>query len=90
MRMLVLIDEYTCECLAIRASRTFRSDQVLELLAELFVLRGVPEHIRSDNGPEFTAGVVREWLKDVGANALHPAGQSVGEPICRELKREVP
>jgi len=54
--MLAVIDEYTRECLAIRAARTFKSEQVLELLSELFVLRGVPDHIRSDNGPEFTAG----------------------------------
>jgi len=71
VRMLAVIDEYTRECLAIRAARTFKSNQVLELLAELFVLRGVPEHIRSDNGPEFTAGVVREWLKNVGAKTLY-------------------
>ena len=71
LRFLVVIDEYTRECLAIRAARTFKSNQVLELLAELFVLRGVPEHIRSDNGPEFTAGVVREWLKNVGAKTLY-------------------
>ena len=63
VRMLAVIDEYTRECLAIRAARTFKSDQVLELLSELFVLRGVPEHIRSENDPEFTAGAVREWLR---------------------------
>lgn len=44
---------------------------MLELLAELFVLRGVPEHIRSDNGPEFTARAVREWLKNVEATTLY-------------------
>ena len=71
VRMLAVIDEYTRECLAIRAARTFKSHQVLELLAELFVLRGVPEHIRSDNGPEFTATAVREWLKNVGAKTLY-------------------
>ena len=71
VRMLAVIDEYTRECLAIRAAKTFRSHQVLELLAELFVLRGVPEHIRSDNGPEFTATAVREWLKNVGAKTLY-------------------
>ena len=63
VRMLAVIDEFTRECLAIRASRTFRSDQVLELLAELFVLRGVPEHIRSDNGPEFTAGAKTLYIQ---------------------------
>ena len=71
VRMLAAIDEYTRECLAIRAARRFRSDAVLEFLTELFVLRGVPEHIRSDNGPEFTAAAVREWLKNVGARTLY-------------------
>jgi putative transposase len=71
VRTLTGIDEYTRECLVIRAARTFKSNQMLELLAELSVLRGVPEHRRSDNGPEFTAGVVREWLNNVGANTLY-------------------
>ena len=66
-----MIDEYTRECLAIRAARTFKSDHVLELLSELFVPLGVPEHIRSDNDPEFTAGAVREWLTNVGAKTLY-------------------
>ena len=59
VRMLTVIDEYTRECLAIRTARRIRSDDVIHTLTELFVLNGVPEHIRSDNGPEFTARVVR-------------------------------
>ncbi len=70
VRMLTLIDEYTRECLAIRAGRHFRSDDVLHCLTELFVCRGVPEHIRSDNGPEFTANAVRNWLGRVGVGTL--------------------
>ncbi len=70
VRMLTVIDEYTRECLAIRAGRHFRSDDVLQCLAELFVANGVPEHIRSDNGPEFTAKAVRRWLGRVGAKTL--------------------
>jgi len=70
VRMLTLIDEYTRECLAIRAGRHFRSDDVLHCLTELFVRRGVPEHIRSDNGPEFTANAVRNWLGRVGVGTL--------------------
>ena len=70
VRMLTVIDEHTRECLAIDVARTLKSDDVLERLAWLFVTRGVPEHIRSDNGPEFTARVVREWLKRVDVKTL--------------------
>ncbi len=70
VRMLTVIDEHTRECLAIDVARTLKSDDVLERLAWLFVTRGVPEHIRSDNGPEFTARVVRKWLKRVGVKTL--------------------
>jgi putative transposase len=69
-RMLTVIDEYTRECLAIDVARRLRSDDVLERLADLFVRRGVPGHIRSDNGPEFTAKAVRGWLDRVGVRAL--------------------
>ncbi len=65
--LLTVIDEYTRECLAIRAGRGIRSSDVIETLAELMAARGVPEHIRSDNGPEFTARAAREWLGRVGA-----------------------
>ena len=71
VRMLAVIDEYTRECLAIRAGRHIRSDDVLDCLSELMVQRGVPEHIRSDNGPEFTAKAVRQWLGRVGARTLY-------------------
>ena len=60
--MLTLIDEYTRECLAIDVSRRMTSESVLERLSDLFVRRGVPNHIRSDNGLEFTAMRVCEWL----------------------------
>jgi putative transposase len=70
LKILTMIDEYTRECLALRAERSMTSVQVLETLAELFVRRGVPEHIRSDNGPEFTAEAVREWLAKVGVKTL--------------------
>jgi putative transposase len=69
-RMLTMVDEYTRECLAIDVSRKLTSDDVLERLAWLMATRGVPEHIRSDNGPEFTATVVREWLESVGVKTL--------------------
>ena len=53
------------------AARSIRSADVMEALAELMVFRGVPDHIRSDNGPEFTARAVREWLGRVGVRTLY-------------------
>jgi putative transposase len=70
-RMLNVIDEHTRECLSIDVARRLTSDDVLERLSDLFVRRGVPEHIRSDNGPEFTARAVREWLGRVGVTTLY-------------------
>lgn len=69
-RMLCVIDEYTRECLAIDVARRLTSEDVLERLSDLFVRRGVPEHLRSDNGSEFTARGVREWLGRVGVRTL--------------------
>ncbi len=70
LRMLTLVDEFTRECLAIDVARRLDSEDVLERLAWLFVTRGVPKHIRSDNGSEFTARSVREWLKRLGVGTL--------------------
>jgi transposase InsO family protein len=61
-KILVILDEYTRECLDILVQRSITSGDVLERLYWLFLVRGIPEHIRADNGPEFTAKVVREWL----------------------------
>lgn len=69
-KMLVIVDEFTRECLSIDTARAITSDDVLERLAWLMVVRGVPGHIRSDNGPEFTAGAVRGWLGRVGVRTL--------------------
>ena len=71
VRMLVIIDEYTRECLAIDVARRLRSDDVLERLTDLFIRRGVPDCIRSDNGSEFTAHAVRDWLAKVGVKTLY-------------------
>jgi len=71
VRLLTVIDEYTRECLAIRADRHIRSSDVIETLSEAMVTRGIPDHIRSDNGPEFTARAIREWLGKVGAKTLY-------------------
>lgn len=70
-RMLNIIDEYTRECLSIDVARHLRSEDVLERLAWLMATRGVPKHIRSDNGAEFTAKAVRGWLSKVGVNTLY-------------------
>jgi transposase InsO family protein len=70
LKLLTLMDEYTRECLSIDVSRRLDSEDVLCRLATLFVERGVPEHIRSDNWPEFTATAVREWLAKVGVKTL--------------------
>ncbi len=69
-RMLTIIDEYTRECLAIDVARRLRSQDVLHQLGELFLSHGLPEHIRSDNGPEFTANAVRKWLDELGIGTL--------------------
>ena len=66
-RMLNIIDEFTRECMAIRIARKLNSTDVIDALSDLFILRGVPGHVRSDNGPEFIAKAVREWIVAVGA-----------------------
>lgn len=66
-RMLNVIDEFTRECLAIRIDRRLNSTAVIDVLTDLFILRGVPGHVRSDNGPEFIAKAVRDWIDAVGA-----------------------
>jgi transposase InsO family protein len=70
LRMLVVIDEFSRECLAIVVARRLQSKHVLECLSDLFIARGTPEYIRSDNGPEFTVAAVRKWLGQVGVGTL--------------------
>ena len=67
---MTLIDVYTRECLTLSVARKLNSQNVLDELSTLFLTRGIPEYIRSDNGPEFTAKAVREWLKLVGVKSL--------------------
>jgi putative transposase len=69
-QMLTVIDEFTRECLAINVARRLRHDDVLQVLADLFTRHGPPDHIRSDNGSEFTATAVRDWLPRVGVQTL--------------------
>jgi len=71
LRMLTLVDEYSRECLSIDVARRLTSEDVLERLAWQFVTRGVPAFIRSDNGSEFTAHAVRQWLAKVGVSTLY-------------------
>ena len=71
LRLLNIIDEFTHECLAIRVSRRLKSIDVIDVLSDLFILRGIPEHIRSDNGPEFVAKAVQEWIGAVGAKTAY-------------------
>jgi len=67
VRLLTLIDEHSRECLAILTARRIGAQEVIEVM----VSRGIPEHIRSDNGPEFTAKALREWLQRIGAKTLY-------------------
>ena len=70
LRMLTVLDEYSRESLAIDVGRKFTHDAVLHRLTDLFFRRGIPEHIRSDNGAEFTAKTVRSWLSRLGIRTL--------------------
>ena len=69
-RILTIIDEYTSECLAILVDRRITSQDIIDKLFQLFVFRGIPEHIRSDNEPEFTARAIRAWLNRLGVKTL--------------------
>ena len=70
-RMLNVIEEFTHECLAIRINRKLKAIDVIEVLSDLFMLRGVPGHIPSDNGPEFVAKAVQQWIASVGAKTAY-------------------
>jgi transposase InsO family protein len=78
-RMLNVIDEFTHECLAIRVARKLKATDVIDVLSDLFILRGVPGHIRSDNGPEFVAKAVQAWITAVGAKTAYIAPGSPWE-----------
>jgi len=78
-RMLNVLDEFTHECLAIRIARRLKSIDVIDVLSDLFILRGVPGYIRSDNGPEFVAKAVQDWITAVGAKTAYIAPGSPWE-----------
>ena len=89
LKLLTVLDEYTRRCLAIRLGRRTRSDDVLEVLADLFARHGPPEHLCSDNGPEFTAKLVRRWLARLRVQTLYIAPGSPWEKrLQRELQRQ--
>ncbi|MCO5143611.1 MAG: IS3 family transposase [Oligoflexia bacterium] len=70
-RMLTIIDEYSRKCLSIKVKRKLKTMDVLEELAKLFQIHGCPEHIRSDNGSEFTAEIIKEWLRSLNVKTLY-------------------
>lgn len=71
LKWLSIVDEYTRECLCLKVDRSITSEDVVDTLAELFAMRGVPRHIRSDNGPEFIAAAIRQWLDQLHIEALY-------------------
>ena len=71
LKWLSIVDEHTRECLALKVDRSITSEDVIDTLAELFAMRGVPKSIRSDNGPEFTAEAIRRWLGRVDVETLY-------------------
>ena len=79
LRLLNIIDEFTHECLTIRAARKLKAIDVIDALSDLFIMRGVPQHIRSDNGPEFIAKAVQDWIAAAGAKTAYIAPGSPWE-----------
>ena len=77
-RMLNVLDEFSHECLAIRVARKLKAIDVIDVLSDLFILRGIPGHIRSDNGPEFVAKAVQEWIAAVGAKTAYIERAALG------------
>jgi transposase InsO family protein len=84
LKVLTIVDEFTRECLAVEVARSIRSKDVINVLRELFLVRGVPGHIRSDNGPEFIAKRVRRWLEDHRVGPLYIAPGSPWENAFNE------
>jgi putative transposase len=70
-KILNIIDEYTRECLAVLVARKIKAQDVIDILFNLFIYRCIPDHIRSDNGPEFTAKTIRKWLNRLGVKTLY-------------------
>ncbi len=79
LKWLSIVDEYTRECLTLKVARGITNEDVIDTLAELFAMRGVPQHIRSDNGPEFVAQAIRRWLGQLEIETLYIAPGSPWE-----------
>ena len=89
LKLLTVVDEYTRECLAIRVERRITANDVLWALADLFLEYGIPEHIRSDNGPEFVATAVRQLARRARRHdPVHRARQPLGERLRRVVQRQ--
>jgi transposase InsO family protein len=71
LKFLCIVDEFTRECLALEVRRSFKSNDVIDVLKELILIRGTPEHIRSDNGPEFIAHAIAAWLGIAKVSTLY-------------------
>ena len=71
IRTLTVVDEYTRECLSLRTGYSLKADDVMDVLTDLFITRGIPDHIRSDNGSEFTAKSIQAWLPKLGVKTLY-------------------
>ena len=80
--MLNVLDEFTHECLTIRVARKLKAIDVIDVLSDMFILRGIPAHIRSDNGPEFVAKAVQEWIAVAGAHTMWPASRHALPTSC--------
>jgi putative transposase len=86
LKILTVLDEFTKECLAIRVGRTLNSERVVETLEDLFLTRGTPDFIRSDNGPEFIAEAVQSWLRASGVKTLPiPPGSPWENPFSESF-----
>ena len=79
LKWLSIVDEYTRECVALEIGRGITAERVIDVLLDLFRIRGVPKHIRSDNGPEFIAKAIRQWLVKAGVETLYVAPGSPWE-----------
>jgi len=71
IRTLTVVDEYTRECLSLKTKYSLKTDDVMEVLTKLFISHGIPDHIRSDNGSEFTSKAIQAWLPRLGVKTLY-------------------
>src|SRR5262249_51474359 len=86
-RMLNVLDEFSHECLAIRVARKLKAIDVIDVLSDLFILQGVPAHIRSDNGPEFVAKAVQEWIAAVGAKTAYIGAKTDRPELAKAIRQ---